>query len=1563
MKQFTNWRSRYVKGCVEGFLCSIVMLLSTHLYAQNNVALPVAPATWNANPFRQEVFIENKGQFNGNDNLPGSSILYGVDNGYGVYFSKEGMTWVFDNIEPMTPKEKREFEKREGESEEPEAERERMMMANHPVYIHMEWVGANRDVQIVAEEAVDNYFNYADPQNISATIQHCTGYKKITYKDLYPGIDVEYIFKNENGKEGIKYSVIIHPGADPSLVKMKYDGARVSINALGELNFHNEKLATDLLETGLHTFYLHSGLPVTSRFIVEKNTVRFDLGNYIGTNTIVIDPFLAVPASLTVDLRAYDVEHDGSGNVMVAGGFNNYKVAKYNSAGVLQWTFATVFDALFSWGDLAVDPAGNSYGMSGFPGGNIFKLSPAGVQLWQNSNVPFEHFNWDFNCNFSQLVLSSRGAGLGELSNVNVATGAITGTTMVSNSEIRSLCVAPSGTIYALTCLTVTSNVGNFLIARTPAFAVTAFNSIGSGYAWLENGVTYGNGQTILGPGWQGQNGIAADNCYIYTTNGALIEKRSRATGAVIATAPVPGGIPENNSGVCVDSCGNVYVGSQAGVYKFDYNLLPLSFSPTGNPVYCVNMNTGGEIIACGQSFVTSVNMTACNPLSCSANPTISFTTINPGCNANNGSATVTVSGSPGPYTYAWSNGGNTATVTNLAPGVYTCTVTAACNTLTGSVTITPPSLPAATISNLTNVSCAGGNNGSATVNPNGGNAPYTFAWTPSGGNNATANNLTAGNYTCTVTDASGCTTTATVAITQPTPITATSNVVNTSCGNSTGSATINPSGGNPGYTYAWNPTGQTTQMAINLAAGVYTCTVTDASGCTQNFQVTISNANGPVATLASQQDVSCNGGTNGSASVNVNGGSPPYTYAWTPSGGNNASAINLTVGNYACTVTDSAGCTQAVAVTVTEPPAFTVTHSSTQATCGGSNGSATVNVGGASPPYTYQWSSGGNGATENNLAAGTYGCLITDNNGCQVVDSVTVTQPSNITASSTFADVTCNGGSNGSATATPNGGTAPFTYAWSPSGGTNATASNLTAGNYSCLVTDNTGCSATTSVTITEPPAITMTLAHTDLSCFGSGDGSAWVSASGGTGSYIFNWSPLSGNNDTIVNKPAGSYTCTVTDVNGCAEIDSVNIQQPTQVAITAPDSILLCQGQSTTINATVSGGNPGYTITYSPSGPTVSPTSTTMYTIDATDTNGCAAWTDTVIVIVNPPLALNVSSPPAICNGGVVGLSAIGSGGDGNYTYTWSAGTTPSTGSNVNANPNSTTTYTVVITDGCGSSPDSATLTVTVYPTPQPVFTLSDSSGCAPFCVTFTNTTSNSVSCLWQFGDGGIDTVNCTATYCYTQPGVYDISLMITDNNGCTGSAGATGIINVYASPIAGFDFGPDDATMLNPLISFTDQSQGATSWSWDFGNSPVATSTQQNPTFAYPDSGSYTVTQICYNAYGCSDTTELTVEIEEDASLYIPNAFTPNGDGMNDYFYPQGVGVDEGVYEFWIFDRWGNLIFHSTTWGEGWDGKVQGGTGEIAQEDVYVWKLQYRSVTKKQTREYMGHVSLVK
>ncbi|HLG02793.1 MAG TPA: PKD domain-containing protein, partial [Bacteroidia bacterium] len=798
------------------------------------------------------------------------------------------------------------------------------------------------------------------------------------------------------------------------------------------------------------------------------------------------------------------------------------------------------------------------------------------------------------------------------------------------------------------------------------------------------------------------------------------------------------------------------------------------------------------------------------------------------------------------------------------------------------------------------------------------------------------------------------------VSITEPLPLTGITTVTNTSCGSSTGTASAAVAGGTPPYSYVWTPTAQVTQTALNLAAGVYTCTVTDLAGCTEDFIATVLNSNGPTVTLTASQNVSCYGGSDGSANTNTTGGTSPYTWAWSPSGGNAQNASNLTAGAYALLVTDNTGCTQSLAVSITEPSALNLAATSSPASCSGNNGSGFVYVSGATPPYSYNWTSGGNAATENNLAAGTYTCYVTDDNMCADSAVITVTQPSAVVVSTSVTNVSCFGGADGTATVNPTAGSAPFTYLWS-NASTNQTVNGLPGGTYSCSITDATNCNTSVTVTITAPPAVTVSLSGTNVSCFGGADGLAVATAGGGTGSYFYSWVILGGNNDSLIGATAATYTCTVTDMNGCAKADSIQITEPTEVVITSPASMTVCQGQTTTINYSVTGGAPAYNVTFNPNGPTITPTVTTVYYINATDANSCPAGEDTVLVIVNPPLAVTANPAGPICSGQTASLTATGSGGDANYIYTWSPATIPATGQTVSANPATTTTYTVIITDGCGSPADTDYVTLLVNPTPVPVFVLNDSSGCAPFCISFTNNTPNSPACIWQFGDGNFDTLNCNTTHCYTIPNTYDIALTVIDSNGCSGTTGAAALVNVYPTPASGFTFIPVDATILNPVINFTDASNGATGWNWSFGDGPPETvSNAQNPSFEYPVAGLFTVTQIVSNAYGCVDTMQLQVLIEQEATFYIPNAFTPDVDDLNEIFRPEGFDIDVATYEFMIFDRWGNMVYSTTTWGEGWDGNYNNAR---CQQDVYVWKLTYRSTSQMKTRVYIGHVSLLR
>ncbi|KAF2513776.1 T9SS type A sorting domain-containing protein, partial [Flavobacterium zhairuonense] len=401
-----------------------------------------------------------------------------------------------------------------------------------------------------------------------------------------------------------------------------------------------------------------------------------------------------------------------------------------------------------------------------------------------------------------------------------------------------------------------------------------------------------------------------------------------------------------------------------------------------------------------------------------------------------------------------------------------------------------------------------------------------------------------------TVTDANLCTKTQSFTITEPAALAATATQTNVSCnGGTNGSATVNVTGGTGAYTYSWAPTGGTSSTASGLAPGTYTVTVKDANLCQTTATVTITEPAALVAT-ASKTDVSCNGDNNGTATVNATGGTGVYSYAWSPSGGTAATATGLAPGTYTVTVKDANLCQTTANITITEPALLASTAAATNVTCyGANNGTATVNTTGGTGAYAYLWSpSGGTAATATGLAPGTYSITVTDANGCQTLNNITIAEPAVLAATTTKTDVSCNGGSNGSATVNATGGTGAYSYAWSPSGGTAATATGLSAGTYTVTVTDANSCQTTVTVVITQPTLLTATTSKTDVTCNGANDGTASVNATGGTGVYTYSWSPSGGTAATATGLSPNTYTVTITDANGCFITKTVNV-------ITTPD------------------------------------------------------------------------------------------------------------------------------------------------------------------------------------------------------------------------------------------------------------------------------------------------------------------------------------------------------------------------------------------------------------------------
>jgi hypothetical protein len=725
---------------------------------------------------------------------------------------------------------------------------------------------------------------------------------------------------------------------------------------------------------------------------------------------------------------------------------------------------------------------------------------------------------------------------------------------------------------------------------------------------------------------------------YTYSWTTTPIQKTATATG--LSAGSYTATITANNGGAVTEvititepaSLTTTLNSSTNITCHGDVNGIATSAVSGGLSPYTYSWTGGGNnATATGLSVGTyTLNVTDKNGCTSSISvtitqPTALSTALNSSTNItchgdNNGVISSTVSGGTSPYTYSWTGGATTPDISGLSAGTYNLNVTDK-NGCTGSisVTITQPTSLSAALSNSTNITCHGDNNGSAVSTVSGGTSPYTYTWTGGAGNNATASNLAPGTYTLSVKDNNGCTNSVVVTITQPPTLSANlSSMANVTChGDNNGTASAAVSGGTLPYTYTWSGGAGNNATANNLAPGTYTLNVTDNNGCISSTSVTITQpANSLSTTASTTTNVSCS--TTGSVSSSVSGGTSPYTYVWSAFGGNSTTATGLPAGTYTISVTDNNGCTNSATTVITQPAnSVTVaTNATTNVTCyGGNTGSASSNVSGGNPPYTYSWSGGaGTNTTANGLISGTYTLSVTDNSGCSGVGIISITQPAILTASvASSTNITCYGSNSGSASPTINGGTAPYTYSWTGGAGNNATATGLTAGAYTLTVTDACGGDiATTSVIITQPSSLNLSaIATATISCYGDEDGSASSTLSGGTTPYTYSWTDGAGNNTTATGLSAGTYTLTATDAcGGDLATVSVIITGPLE-AITVTEYSQDDNGTSNGIAAvSVSGGTIPYTYNWTTGGETtdtIKNQSAGDYCCAITDANGC--------------------------------------------------------------------------------------------------------------------------------------------------------------------------------------------------------------------------------------------------------------------------------------------------------------------------------------------------------------------
>jgi len=964
--------------------------------------------------------------------------------------------------------------------------------------------------------------------------------------------------------------------------------------------------------------------------------------------------------------------------------------------------------------------------------------------------------------------------------------------------------------------------------------------------------------------------------------------------------------------------------------------------SPTTTTLYTVTGTTSG----CSASDTVTVIV--------SPRPTVVAGTPQTICSGHSVTFTAT-----GATTYLWSNSSPTATiiVSPTQTTIYSVTGTLNGCTDSASVTVTVNPLPVASAGADTAI-CYGA---VAQLHAGGGTG-YSWSSPVSNPNiyNPTANPVNTTTYTVTVTDINGCSQTDAMVLTVHPQIQPTINAGQAICAGA--SANLQAGGG---ANYSWSPAGTLVNAgtanptATPAATATYFVTISDAFGCTAHDSTVVTVNPVPTSTFTVTSPV-CAGQTStitytGTASTGanytwnfvggtvVNGtGQGPYQIRW-----NSPSTYNITL-----TVTEN-NCTSSLTTMPVFVDQATVTLAVVDSiSCFGvCDGQISATAGGV-VPFTYSWSNAQTTQALTNLCANTYTVTVTDADGCTASQTITLTQPQPLQMVFTSQNVSCFGASDGSGSATVTGGTHSYIYSWLPNPSVTNTATGLQAGNFTFLVTDAHGCTLDSAFTITEPLQLTFTSVIDSVNCFGGADGSITLLPNGGVRPYFYTWSPSVSTDSLASNLSMGNYSVTVTDVNGCSTSSSLTVDEPTQIILSNSGSTHTCNGQSTTISASATGGTGSYTFTWDNglgvgNNFVVAPLVTTTYNVTVTDIYGCSAAPQSLTITVATPITVTVTATPAsFCVGGSAGLLASPSGGNGFYTYTWGQGIGVSTQS-VNVSPAVTTWYPVTVTDNCNSVPGIDSVLVTVYPIPTVQFAPDTTRGCQPFSVRFFDNSTPAITAWnWNFGDPSSGSDNTSSlqnpNHVYANSGTYSVTLTVTSANGCTATYTSFNMITVYPLPVADFTYTPSQTTILDPQIQFLNSSSNAASWNWNFNN-PLSGndnySNLQSPIHIFTNPGTYNVTLVVTSPHGCIDSATNHVTLKSDFTFYAPNAFTPGNDGLDDVFLPLGKEWDVDHYQFYVFDRWGGVIFKTTDVNKGWDGTVNGGT-TVVQQGVYVW-----------------------
>jgi hypothetical protein len=641
------------------------------------------------------------------------------------------------------------------------------------------------------------------------------------------------------------------------------------------------------------------------------------------------------------------------------------------------------------------------------------------------------------------------------------------------------------------------------------------------------------------------------------------------------------------------------------------------------------------------------------------------FVVTNETCGSHNGLIDITPAGGALPYNYLWSNGATTQDLSNVVAGNYSVQLKDANNCiLTNSYNVLNNAGNLVVTATIINEVC-GADNGRIIQTVSGGFGTISYQWS-NGATVQTLNNIPAGNYSCTITDAGGCLLIKNYTVQSMPGNLVVNNIVitNENCGNNLGSINLTVSGTAPQYLWS---NGATTEDISSLNAGTYSCTVSNNQGCTvlTGALHVFDAPSNLVVTTHEIIDELC-GNNNASVTVNVTGGLAPYTFHWS-NGSNSQNIYTIHAGTYSLTVTDFNGCQANYSCVVDNSPGTLVIQNAvvTNENCGNSNGAISLIVNGGTLPYTYLWS---NSATTQNItgiSAGNYNVTVTSANGCvQTENSVVINNANGMTQTWQITNELCSN-VQGAIDLTVNGGNSPIAYLWS-NGATTQDLSNIAFGNYSCTITDNTSCHSYVGPLVVNNTSASMSTSTsvTNIIC-GSGLGAINLTVTGGANPLTYLWSNGATTED-LSSLAAGTYSYTVSDVNNCKDFGSATVTNNSSgnMSFTTNVTNEQCNSNLGAIDNTITGGATPYTYFWSNAATTedLSGLNNGNYSCTITGSNGCVLTTGIISVDDVPgTLVINSIVPiDAICGNNLGKVNITVSGGTTPYTYLWSNGAT---------------------------------------------------------------------------------------------------------------------------------------------------------------------------------------------------------------------------------------------------------------------------------------------------------------